>query len=79
MVIEIVGIKDTRFTNKETGEHIEGQTVFFEYDDDNVNGVATDKCFLSNKKKIVPVPHIPAMAELYYNKYGKVDEIIIKK
>lgn len=79
MVIEIVGIKDTKFTSKETGELVEGQTVYFEHDDDNAWGVVTDRCFLSSRKKIVPVPSMPARANLYYNKYGKVDEIIIDK
>lgn len=78
MVIEIVGIKETGFTNRDTGERVEGQTVYFEYEDYNVNGVATDKCFLSIRKKIVPIPNLPAVADLFYNKYGKVDEIIIK-
>lgn len=79
MRIEIVGIKDTKFKNRETGEVIEGQSVFFEYEDEKVNGLATDKCFLSKAKAIVPVPHLPVDADLYYNKYGKVDEIRINK
>lgn len=79
MVIEILGIKDTRFMNKETGEVVEGQSVYFSYDDEKVIGVATDRCFLTRSKKLDPVPALPAMADLYYNKYGKVDEIIVKK
>lgn len=79
MKITIVGIKNTKFTNKETGELVEGQTVFFEHEDEYVNGLAVDKCFLSRNKMLVPIPHVPVGANLFYNKYGKVDEIIVIK
>lgn len=75
MLIEIVGIKDVSFSNKETGERVEGQSVFFEYEDDRTQGVATDKVFLSSLKKLVPVPSLPCSANLYFNKFGKVDSI----
>lgn len=78
MKITIVGIKDTRFTNKETGEVISGQSIHFEYDDEHVEGVAVDRCFLSEKKKLSPRPHVPVEATLFYNKYGKVDEIVVR-
>lgn len=78
MKITIVGIKDIRFTNKDTGEVISGQSIHFEYDGDNIEGVAVDRCFLSEKKKLVPRPSLPVEANLFYNKYGKVDEIIVR-
>lgn len=79
MKIEIVGIKDTKFKNQETGEVVEGQSVYFEYEDECCVGYMTDKVFLPTRKKLTPVPHIPCEADLYYNKYGKVDEIKIRK
>lgn len=79
MNITIQGIKQTRFVNKETGETIEGQSVFFTYEDEKIIGLGTDKCFLTRSKEIVPVPALPCEANLYYNKYGKVDEILIRK
>lgn len=75
MLIEIVGIKDVSFSNKETGERVEGQSVYFEYEDDRTQGVATDKVFLSSRKELVPVPSLPCSANLYFNKFGKVDSI----
>lgn len=79
MKITIVGIKNIKFTNKETGEVVEGQTVFFEHEDKYVSGLAVDKCFLSRNRMLVPVPHVPVGANLFYNKYGKVEEISVNK
>lgn len=78
MRITIVGIKDTRFTNKETGEVITGQSIHFEYCERNVHGFAVDRCFLSEVKKLKQIPDVPCEADLFYNKYGKVDEIIVR-
>lgn len=77
MKIIIVGVKDSRFTNRESGEVISGQSIFFEFEESHTLGLQTDKCFLSESKKIVPVPSLPASASLYYNKYGKVESIVL--
>lgn len=77
MKIIIVGVKDTKFSNRETREVIEGQSLYFEFEDSHTRGMQTDKCFLPASRKLVPEPSVPCAANLYYNKYGKVDSIIL--
>lgn len=77
MKVILVGYKDTRFENLNSHEIIEGQTIYFEYEQDKVHGVATDRAFLPVSKRIVPAPSVPCTASIFYNKYGKIDEVVI--
>lgn len=76
MNIQIVGLKNTEFTTKD-GLLIQGQSVYFTFKDNNTIGVQTDKCFLPSRKALYPEPILPAEAEIYYNKYGKVDSVVL--
>lgn len=79
MIIEIVGIQDVKYTSKKTGNEVRGQKLFFTFPDENIRGVGTDNVFLNRNNEIIPEPALPATAELFYNKYGNVDEIRIVK
>ena len=79
MNVQIVGIKPTRFKPQNSDSEIVGQNIFFEYEQENVIGVCTDSCFLSQKKEIEVIPHLPAEAKIFYNKFGKVEELVLVK
>lgn len=76
MNIQIVGLKKTEFTTKD-GTLISGQSVYFTFEDDRTKGLQTDKCFLPSRKALYPEPNLPADAEIYYNRYGKVDAVVL--
>lgn len=69
----VQGFRPYSFTTKETGELLEGTTVFCSFEDEKITGSGVEKFSISNKKlgdfKLKVGQHIEAM----YNKYGKVD------
>lgn len=74
----VQGFRPYSFTAKETGELVEGMSVFCSYVDEtdkHLIGVAVDKFSISNKKlgdfKLKP----GMVIEPLYNKYGKVESI----
>lgn len=75
MEVTLVGKKKVNFTNKDTGEVITGTSLHFTYDGGlNTSGLLTDKVFVK-PEKMPRIDTFPAPAEIYWNKYGKVDEI----
>lgn len=75
MIITIIGCRDTSFTTQ-TGEVISGQTIWFTepLPSGKGKGVKADKAFLSQNKVVYPA-QLPCEADIFYNKYGKVDSI----
>lgn len=78
MRITIVGIKDVNFTPKDSDRPVFGQNVYFEYDDKFTRGFVTDRCFLPSGHGTLDPVDLPCEAEIYYNKFGKVDSIVLK-
>lgn len=75
MRVIVIGVRDTSFTSK-SGQVISGQTIWFtEPISSSIGrGVKADKAFLPLYKVISP-ELLPCEAEIYYNKFGKVDSI----
>lgn len=78
MKIILVGVKNTRFT-AQTGEVISGQTIYFEFEDLHTRGLQTDKAFLPDSRRLTPEPSVPCSGSIFYNKYGKVESVILDK
>lgn len=77
MRFTIIGVRYTSFT-AQSGQTISGQTIWFTepISPSTGRGVKADKAFLPDSKIISP-EMLPCDAEIYYNKYGKVDSIRI--
>ena len=75
--MEVVGFRSYSMTAKETGELLEGVTVFCTAKDEKVTGMAMEKFSLSHEKlrKCNWTPMVGDQIELVYNKYGKVESI----
>lgn len=74
MEVTIIGVRNVSFTTKE-GVFIEGQTIWYTTPiDKNGRGFQADKAFISLPKKINP-SDLPCAADIYYNKFGKVDSV----
>ena len=69
----VMGFRPYSFTAKETGELLEGTTVFCSFKDEKITGSGVEKFSISNKKlgdfNLKVGQHIEAL----YNKYAKVD------
>lgn len=74
---EVVGFRSYSFNDKETGNKIDGVTVFCMAEEENVTGKVTEKFSMSQKKlsDINWIPMVGDMVTPYYNKYGKVDSV----
>lgn len=76
MKVTIIGKKGVSFTSKE-GNPITGMTIFFAFETDGVAGMATDKVFVPTAKMPTKDVVVGKDVDLYFNRYGKVDSIIV--
>ena len=77
MIITVVGFKKVDFTSKDTGERISGYNVFYTAEKQpNVKGLEAGKFFLSEAKAKQFDVQTDCDFELYYNKYGKIDQLV---
>ena len=74
---EVVGMRNVRFDDQKTGQTIDGLKVFAIYEDENVNGVATENFFFGRNKVGYAFDNfrISGHFKVLYNKYGKPDDI----
>lgn len=72
---QVVGIKQSSFTAKETGEVITGTTIYFLSEDENVEGFLADRLFLTPRKLAHYQPRLKDIVDIQYNRFGKVDTI----
>ena len=75
----LVGYRDVNFTNKDTGEVISGQSIFIEFEESGVAGLATTKIFLPSDKRLTPAPSLPTTVNIEFNMRGKVQSIAVIK
>ena len=75
----LVGYRDVNFTNKDSGDVISGQSIFIEYEDFNVHGLATTKIFLPSDKRLPPAPPLPTTVNIEFNMRGKIQSITVIK
>lgn len=74
---EIVGKKRVDFKPKNSDDRVDGLTVYVTYEEDKVQGLATDKIFLSTTKfgDMFSDLKVGTLIEISYNKFGKVDSV----
>lgn len=76
-VYELVGIRGVCFTGSD-GKQVEGTNLYLTYEDDYIDGVGTEKVFVTSKRfnSMSFVPEIGGRCRLMYNKYGKIADIV---
>lgn len=78
-IYTVQGFRPYSMTAKDTGELIEGMTVFCSFEDENITGSGVEKLSISKKKMGEFVPQIGQQIIPIYNKYGKVEGISVPK
>lgn len=73
--MELVGYRRSAFTAKDTGERIVGYNLYMTGKDEDVEGLMTDRVFLSDRKLDGYIPRVGDQLEVIYNRYGKVSEL----
>ena len=78
MNFKVIGLKGYDFVNDKTGERVQGIKLYLTYTDDKVNGYACDNVNISLAKfdeNIKPGSSV----NVFYNKYGKVEQVQLIK
>ncbi len=75
-MFEIVGIKKVDYVSKKTGKHVQGFTLFMEHERKDVVGTACEEVYVSNER-ISHVPQVGDFCDVYYNKFGSVESVMI--
>lgn len=73
---EIVGMRPYSFADKETGELIEGYTLFLQWTEDKVNGICCEQCSVKKDRLDGYVPALGDVIRVGYNQYKKVDFVV---
>lgn len=76
MLKEIVGFRPYEFTDQKTGKLISGYSVFLQWPDDGVQGLACEVVSLKKEKLDGYVPKLGDQVRIGYNKYQKCDFIL---
>lgn len=75
--MEIVGVKKTSFTAKDTGDVISGYNIYCLYDVRGVEGRACERLFVTSAKLGQYVPAVGDVVEVVYNRFGKVASVTL--
>lgn len=76
MKIKVVGRKQIEYTSNKTGKLVSGDKLFFTFPSRYTEGLETDSCFIPSSQHVNFPLGYPVDAEIYYNKFGSVDELI---
>lgn len=76
-VYEVMGKKKVNFTAQDTGALISGVTFYLAFADDKIEGYGTENVFVSSSKMGGPAPAVGSHVNVIYNKYGKVDSLLV--
>lgn len=68
------GVQSIRFTNN-TGEEISGMNIYVAFQDENVEGLKTEKFFLKSNISLPKDTKINDMLEISFNYKGKIESI----
>lgn len=71
MVIKIIGSRDVSFKDSQSGDQITGKSLYYIYQDRNVEGNAADKIFI--RSGINNPFEVGKRYNVSYNRYGRFD------
>ena len=73
MIVNLVGIRrNVKFTPKD-GSEISGTSIYVTHENEGVEGLMTEKFFLSSNKFNTNGLKVPCVLDLQFNRYGKID------
>lgn len=75
-VYTCIGIRNVNFKGTD-GNQVSGMNLWLSYTDDNIEGVGVEKVFIPSARvsKLSFLPMLGNTCELFFNKYGKVQDI----
>lgn len=82
MKVKVVGICNVSYTSKKTNQLVEGKVIHFtrKAERDGDVGEVTDTVFISQKSDVikqVPKINLGKEVDIFYNRYGSVEDIAV--
>ena len=74
MKVKLIGVADVEFTSTD-GTQIKGTSIYTNYEDPNVQGMACKKFFLKPEIKVPNDLKLGEDVQLYFNMNGKVEAV----
>lgn len=74
--MKVVGIREVKYTSKKTGNDVHGYDLYVELPSSKVQGVMTDKLFLSDyiiDKNHGKMPALGDEVNVFYNRFGRIE------
>lgn len=72
---EVIGIRSVDIPPRDGQPANKGRSIYFKYDDDNVDGMAADRIFLSDSRFSSLYISVGDIIDIRYNRYGKVQSV----
>lgn len=79
--MKVVGIQRNMNFKAQDGNQVTGMNIYLTQEKHNVEGVATDKVFVSSTKECyasLANLKIGSEVQLLYNRWGKVESVIVR-
>lgn len=73
-MFEVVGFARSQFQAQDNGQTITGWNIYVQYEDSKVTGYKCERLYLGDGKCDYQ-PRVGDRINVYYNRYGKVDNI----
>lgn len=74
--MKVIGYQHKTLNFKD-GNSIEGYFLYLDTNNPNVVGIETERIFLSDKKADGYHPQLEDEIKVFYNRYGKVDSVLL--
>ena len=73
-MVTVIGVRKVNFTTQD-GNIVKGRTVYIGFEANDVDGMQTDKVFLSDTKFGTVDIAVGLDYNIFYNRYGKVESM----
>lgn len=77
--MKVLGIEPVNYVSKKTGNPVSGQRLHLCYDKKGCDGVAVESFFVRNDAFPDGAPVVSDDVELYFNRYGNVQSVVISR
>lgn len=74
----VLGIQDVNYVSKKTGKKVQGMNLHCMFKQKNVIGESVEKLYISSNIDS-PIVKVGDEVDVFYNRFGSVDEVRLSK
>ena len=76
---EVIGVGKSEFTPKDGGDRIFGLNLYVTEERKGVQGLACERLYINERKLDNFVPVVGDVIDVFWNRYGKVERLVLAK